>query len=940
MNTSCIRISSLGSTVLWEGDVAVLGGSYAGVEAAALAARLGRRTCVLEPGMTLGTELTQQWNTSAPPPRIAERLAALCRELGIPETGRPDIFAGTLAFDRMVTEMGASSIVRVRAMRPLATDEGLLRGVEVVGRSGRQAVLAPMVLDALPGRPFARGVAGLAAPGIGSVRRRVYLTGVDVAEPARWRIDESLGIVGNQVRVTPASWAGEAVLHVEVANERGQDLGALTGRSLLLATDLVEWLRANRRECSHAGIVDISPAVEPIFLGGDADWSALAGTGIAAVPEDQDGSASVLESNLRSPSAARRPLPPASEPAATECLVTSELAAAPEQDLAETVLPETTAILHDPVDVLVAGYGTGGAVAALTAASEHLEVAVLDPAPVPGGIGTAGRIHSYYHGLQGGLQDHIDENMAGKTAAISEGARGYHPIAKAAVLTDAMDRANLGVFTGHTVIGVVKTAQAVEGIVSAAADGYHVFPCRVAIDSTGDGDVCAAAGAPMVLGREGDGFPQPYSYTPSLMREGVLHHSNFDAGWVDPTDTLDFSRAHFEGREKLWDLAPFSQEKHFCTLASVLGIRESRFLKGNPSVTFADFMEGRSYPDSVCSASAHYDNHAMDYAEESEWGRRHVVMFGLWRYLCHGHIPYRAFLPLGVDGVLMACRALAVDHDLHQLVRMQRDIQVFGEICGVAAAMAVREGIAPAAIDVSELQQTLRSRGIEPKPAEPVMDKPVTELLKHLQDDDQTRGLAMWRLSTKTGTEGAFWTAFFEQETDDDARFAGAVAAAMGGHDLEPVRKVLLDTVEHRIDGPRLGTKSPPRTVVACLALSALDVPGLSRTVGDLLGEQTLEAPDLLLLLRSLAESSDSAAATREINAFLDATQGNHFTIPLWGVAAGSPTSFRPAIELRAAKTLARLGGKADGLQLEPYMVHDMLLIRRQARRIAHEAGT
>jgi hypothetical protein len=63
-------------------------------------------------------------------------------------------------------------------------------------------------------------------------------------------------------------------------------------------------------------------------------------------------------------------------------------------------------------DVLVAGGGTGGALAALAAARRGCSTLVLKAGTCLGGIGTAGGIHSYYYGIQGGLQDEVDDRTA------------------------------------------------------------------------------------------------------------------------------------------------------------------------------------------------------------------------------------------------------------------------------------------------------------------------------------------------------------------------------------------------------------------------------------------------------------------------------------------------------------------------------------------------
>ena len=633
-----------------------------------------------------------------------------------------------------------------------------------------------------------------------------------------------------------------------------------------------------------------------------------------------------------------------------DILASSELEADPTQDLPEIILPPAPARMHEGAEVAVAGFGVAGAFAAAAAAQEGMQVTVLDPASLPGGIATIGRVHSYYHGLPGGLQDKIDEQTQERAARVSSHVRGYHPMARAEVLVKAMQADNrCTILPEHAVFGVIKEENRVCALLSAADDGYHIFPCQAAIDATGDGDVAAAAGAPTILGREGDSAPQPYSYTPSCVREGnILTHHNFDAGWVDPTDTTEFSRAHFDGRRTIHTMGPFTQDLHYCTIGSIIGLRESRFLIGRQNIRFDDFMEGRVWNDAVCSSSAHHDNHAMDYAEESRWAWEHVIMFGLWHYVCHGQIPYGALLPRKVDGLLVAGRALAVDHDLHQLVRMQRDMQVLGEISGVAAAEAIKGGVMVADVDQKALLNNLAERGIMPLNPLKAMDRPAPELLAALTCDDKDdrakniqRGLAMWRLSKMKGAAGAFWPDFFQTATGQ-ARFAGAVAAALGGHDLPAVRQSLTEVLAARTAEPRLGIKAAAPFVVAALALTEIKGPDAAVDLAALLAEwkpgSVMVPSDLLLLLKALGQTGNRQVAIPAIRAFLAQWPNEPFAILIWGVRPGQPTtSIRHAVIIRAARSLIELGDLSATALVLPYLQDPRLIVRRLARKVYEE---
>jgi hypothetical protein len=347
-------------------------------------------------------------------------------------------------------------------------------------------------------------------------------------------------------------------------------------------------------------------------------------------------------------------------------------------------------------------------------------------------------------------------------------------------------------------------------------------------------------------------------------------------------------------------------------------------------------MQGRTYPDSVCSAHAHHDNHAMDYAEESEWSRRHVVMFGLWRYLLHGDVSYRAVLPVDVDGLLIACRALSVDHDLHQLVRMQRDIQVLGEICGVAAALSVHNGVLPSEVDIAELRKALERRGIAPRTTEPVMDLPNDELLAALSEEGKA-GLAMWRLAQRQGGEAPDWEAVVSSEEDADRRFRSAVAAAEAGIDTPAVVAELRRCASEKEVGEPLGVKSPARCIVAALGLADLRIPGTAELIGGILQSDVPSPTDCLLLLKAL-EIAGEPAGVEVVKQFLAATEGEPFLMSLWGVSDGCPSSFRYAIEIRAVRTLLSLGCTDEAGRLEAYVNDPVLLVRRHARRVQLEA--
>lgn len=926
------------SSVAWKGDIVVVGATLGGMSVAVTAARMGKKVLVIESQGVLGTETSSQWNERIPEGWLADELAGICRPHGGFNNGTFDPFITTLAWDRLAESAGVSCMVCVVPVRAVCDSDGLLKGVEIVGKSGRQLVAAPTVIDASQGSSFSRRACGLSSQVPVSISRRMYVQGVSAGELGKEiSVPERLGLLRNQVEVQVTLWANEVILGYSISASPA----ALTETSFALETyhkglSVMEYLRKNNKAFANALLVDVAPKWQVEFES-ESESKGLKDTGLVplvdpakAVNDKQwvsrfVGNACELKK--------KQPLPVRSLPATlagAEPEKTDELRVAVERDCEETTLPGIQAVLHDSSDVVVAGYGTGGVFASLSAALQGVSVTVLDPAGIPGGMGTAGKIHSYYHGVRVGMQNTIDKKTSVATTICGK-AGGFHHVAKVETMMREMENAKIRVEVGYRVFGVIKKGNAVEAVVAAGENGYHVFPCKVAIDATGDGDLAAAAGAQFTLGRDRDGFPQPFSYTPTMTRGGKLAHHNFDAGWVDSTDTMDYSLAHFTGRARLWDKGPFTDKNHYCSLASLLGLRESRFIKGAVTLTFSDFMEGKTYPDTVCAMYAHYDNHAIDYAQESDWAWRHVVMFGLWRYLCKGDIPYRCLYPADVEGVLLACRAFSIDHDLHQLARMQPDIQQLGEICGIAAAIAVKTGKTPSAINVTRLREILKDRGVLPAEVpQPVFNLPSGELFKGLGGDKN--GLAMWRLAQKRDNDKPDWDGYFKTENDAKKKFSASVAAIMRGDVLPEAVQTLEAAIKERVDEPKLGIKSPARYIVAALSLAAVKSPGIENRMEEILKDPSLSGLDAMLLYRGLG-CVGGAKAIQIIRDHLG--RKNSYENSLWGQASQFKNPLNFMVELCAVRELQGMGCFEESLRIGAYRDSSSLLIRRYARRLA-----
>ena len=384
-------------------------------------------------------------------------------------------------------------------------------------------------------------------------------------------------------------------------------------------------------------------------------------------------------------------------------------------------------VRSERAQVAVAGVGTGGALATIAAARQGADVLGFDPLPFAGGIGAGGGIHWYYYGVKGGLQEELDERIRQITPLFGKTpqTRGFHPDAKKVVLDEMLHESGARLLTGATLVDVVlggsANTQRVEHALIATPSGPMRLNAEAWIDSTGDGDL-ACASRHFVMGRPADGLPHAYSQ--SSGRANVQDNQarmvimNYDAGWVDPADAQDLTRARLVGISHYLQ-RDYSAIERPTYIAPAIGLRQARQIETDYMLTLADLIERRTFPDSVGLTGSHYDNHAVDYEFESDEALFWVWVCRQWGGRTACEIPYRMVLPRGLENVWIACRAAGVSAEAHHSFRMQRDVQRLGEVAGLAAALAIKNRCSNRQVPMPALREQLaRTGAIQLPPAD------------------------------------------------------------------------------------------------------------------------------------------------------------------------------------------------------------------------------
>ena len=190
---------------------------------------------------------------------------------------------------------------------------------------------------------------------------------------------------------------------------------------------------------------------------------------------------------------------------------------------------EVRAEVLDAVDIVVAGGGTAGVVAALAAAHQGVRVLLIERNACLGGMLTTGNagitMYTKFSGrgedrlrdqvelktspkeiqIVGGIVREITERLLSTGVGIgNEGTFGRYvftsPEDFKRLLLQMMTEAGVELKLHCWITDVIRENNVIEGVVIESKSGRQIIPARYFIDATGDGDVAARAGVPYTVG--------------------------------------------------------------------------------------------------------------------------------------------------------------------------------------------------------------------------------------------------------------------------------------------------------------------------------------------------------------------------------------------------------------------------------------------------------
>ncbi len=399
-------------------------------------------------------------------------------------------------------------------------------------------------------------------------------------------------------------------------------------------------------------------------------------------------------------------------------------------------------------DIIVAGGGTAGSAAAVAAARRGHRVLLVEEQNCLGGVSTAGGVGEWFASLEGmgDIFGTLVSEMQ-RFGTMRAGPRFFNPEYLKIAWQQLAIEAGVDTLFLSSVCGITKGAEALTSVRISSCSQEISAQAQYFIDATGEGDLCALAGAEFMQGDpEGhrvlhmsltawmyDTGKQLAPYLPDGLEP--IHSSadlpGLGAGWLvddnrvylnatkvmrhDPTDPFSLSAAEKDARSQLARIVHYLQRFQFPTYAlgssgAKIGIREGRRIVGDHILSQDEVLnrtEPLAFDDGIAVATSQIDFHSLIKPGSSGW-RQKLEPYG---------IPLRCLTARGFPNLMMAGKCISTDQVVHSSCRMTPTCCAMGQAAGATTALAVEMGLPDVRdVPVSVLRGILTDAGLELDP--------------------------------------------------------------------------------------------------------------------------------------------------------------------------------------------------------------------------------
>ena len=381
-------------------------------------------------------------------------------------------------------------------------------------------------------------------------------------------------------------------------------------------------------------------------------------------------------------------------------------------------------------DVLVCGAGVGGVAAALECARAGLRTALVEKTTLVGGLATSGLINIYLplcdgQGRQvtfGVAEELLHLSIKYGPGAVNPGWRRpadnrarfrtpFCPASFALALDEVLVEAGVDIRLDTLVCAAVMEGDLVAGVEVENVDGRGTLLAGCVIDATGEAVVAHRAGAAC---RESGNWGIMWAFQASLtaaekavaekdgtfLLDRVTLTAGGGGGALAPPDggysgvkaedvtrfALDARRGMLDHYKSLYSDGARRQDVYPLALPSMAQFRTTRCIVGRATMSEGEANRPAKGPIGLMA----------------DWRRPGEV----WE------VPYGALVPEKMRGLLAVGRCVSAEGDAWHVTRVIPCAALTGQLAGIAATLAARNGVTPDEIEASAIQEELATRGI------------------------------------------------------------------------------------------------------------------------------------------------------------------------------------------------------------------------------------
>jgi len=421
--------------------------------------------------------------------------------------------------------------------------------------------------------------------------------------------------------------------------------------------------------------------------------------------------------------------------------------------------------INETVDLVIAGGGTAGHVAAIQASRAGVTTSVIEAGSMLGGTMTAGGVYmpNHFFSPNGPVVQGIPWELYSKTKDIeglevpdyrkrrpveSPGHYSYINIPIYAAVAEEEALLAGVILHYHEFIGGIQAVGDFWEITSFGRGIQRITKANEIIDCSGDSDVVRLLGLEVLKSQvsqpgalqykiEGIEYEQVWkeevqTLYEEAMESGELHKGDFayanmepfkyylDHGGHNATHIYDANtydadgqtKANIEGRERMLRMFKFVRNSIPGGERAVLKMmaphavaRETFHTLGEYAITRDDFIKAVDFKDKVCNAFNYVDMHSQEIGCEVEFLESDDLL---------PKVPFRALIPKGSRRITVAGRNVSANRVAFAGIRAQCTCMAMGQAMGAAAALAIKRGVASREVNSQDIVALTVEHGAAP----------------------------------------------------------------------------------------------------------------------------------------------------------------------------------------------------------------------------------